>query len=240
MFDTKLSVTHLHGHRWTLTDPLIWEGRDELLVIRSGFETDFASIPKVMRWLLDSAGLNSEAGVLHDAVWRESQRTPTRVDPADADGIFRRALRETGSSALTRALMWGGVRAAAIAHGRYGREGPRAIVKLGQLAGVFVLALFTALLPTLVAAVGLAIYWVANWIISVLWYPFERRRFPGFETNWPWFPHGKAPAHTGALPIEYLEVLALDSAPAVAIKAAIIDERIDDADIESILAAHRP
>jgi hypothetical protein len=49
---------------------------------------------------MENAGADSEAEVLHDAVYQESKLDDRRVDPADADGIFRRALRETGSTAL--------------------------------------------------------------------------------------------------------------------------------------------
>ena len=158
MFETQLAVRHLHGNRWQLTDALVWQGREELFVIRSGFETDFASIPKPLRWLLDNAGANSEAAVLHDAAWRESQHENPRIDPWDADGMLRRALRETGATALTRGLMWFGVRFAAIVRGRYGREGPGKFVKIGQLVGMFILGVVTALIPTLVTLFGLVVF----------------------------------------------------------------------------------
>ena len=235
MFSTRLSVSHIEGRRWTLNDPLVWAGKWELMVVRSGFETDFASIPNAFRWFLDNAGANSEAAVLHDAVWRESQRDDPRVDPADADGIFRRALRETGSTALTRGLMWGAVRAAAIAHGRFGKKGPPIFVKLFQLVGILILALVTALPATVVVVVGLVIFWVANWIIAVLWRFFEVRTFEGFSGNWPWRPGTGRSDRTGALPRRYFEVFPADSATAIAISGAIVDARISDERLGEIL-----
>jgi hypothetical protein len=186
MFRTTLKVSHVDGNRWELLAPLVYEGTSQYFVIRSGFETDFASIPKPVRWLLDSAGQNSEAAVLHDAVWRESKReTEPRVDPWHADGLFRRALRETGAPALTRGLMWFAVRLAATVSGRFGRLGPSLFVKVLQLLGIFVLGVVAALGPTLVALVGLVVYWIANWVVALVWQFYERGRMRE-SPNWPW------------------------------------------------------
>jgi hypothetical protein len=186
MFRTTLHVSHLEGRKWLLTMPLVWEGRWQYLVVRTGFATDFASIPKPVQWLLDSGGSNAEAAVLHDAVWRESRRREgARVDPWHADGIFRRALRETGSPALTRGLMWFAVRLAAMVRGRFGRLGPPFAVKILQLAGIFVLGVLTAAVPSVVAIIGIAVYWVASWVVALVWQVFERVRLEE-PPNWPW------------------------------------------------------
>ncbi|MCU1393527.1 MAG: uncharacterized protein JWM34_1955 [Ilumatobacteraceae bacterium] len=184
-FCTTLEVAHIDSQNWRLTRPLVWKGRWEYMIIRSGFETDFASIPKMVRWLLDNAGRNAEAGVLHDAVWRESKLPDPRVDPWFADGMLRRALRETGSTALTRTLIWAGVRVAATVRGRFGKQGPSLLYKIVQLLGVLALAAISALGPTLVTGVGLIVFWVFNWLTALAWYVlFERRVFT--STNWPW------------------------------------------------------
>ncbi len=221
MFRTQLSVRHVQGKLWKLTEPLVWEGRHELLVVRSDFDTDFASMPKAVQWLMDSAGANSEAAVLHDAVYQESKRGDRRVDPADADGIFRRALRETGSTALTRGLMWGGVRAKSIKSGRYGNKGPSPAVKLAQVVGIAMLALVVVIPPTAVAAVGLIFYLLVNWLVAVAWKSYENRRFPNDELpNWP-YPKSKPQAIRTPYKPQDLVVLQLDSPPAQALLAAI-------------------
>ena len=89
MFRTKLHVAHIDDKRWQLTRPLVWEGQWQYFVIRAGFQTDFASIPKPVRWLLDNAGRNAEAAVLHDAVWRESKRKDKpRIDHGTPTACF--------------------------------------------------------------------------------------------------------------------------------------------------------
>ncbi len=189
MFRTNLRVSHLDDKTWELTQPLIWEGKWQYLVIKSGFRTDFASIPKPVRPLLDNAGANAEAAVLHDAVWRESKRKQNpRIDPWHADGMFRRALRETGATALSRGLMWVAVRLAACVRGRWGSP-PSKFVMVLQVLGLVLLGLPLVGPPALAAVVGLVVYWIVSWVFSVLWWPFDRWYLDS-APNWPW-PFGR-------------------------------------------------
>ena len=207
MFRSTLQVAHVNGQQWKLTQPLVWEGGWQFIVIRTGFETDFASIPKPVRWLLDNAGGNAEAAVLHDAAWRESKRANPRIDPWFADGMFRRALRETGAPALTRGLMWFAVRLTATLGGRFGKRGPRFPVKVAQLVGVFLLGVVSALGPTVVAGFGLVVYWLCSWIVALVWFVvFERRVFHG-NVNWPFVPFRKHSRHDAAMTVEHLLVV---------------------------------
>ena len=220
-FRTPLSVRHEVGEDWRLLDPLVFEGSRDFFVIRKGFRTDFASIPRPVRWLFDSAGENSEPGVLHDAVWRESKRTddvPPRIDPWDADGLFRRALRESGATALTRGLMWFAVRVAAIAAGRIGSGGPPMPVKVAGIAGMGTVGAVTVGAPTVVALLGRTVYWIAEWLTALPWAVVERLR--GKRTNLPW------PAKRGHEPIvdpprEYLLVIPIASEGGRALEAML-------------------
>lgn len=210
-FRTPLSVRHEVGEEWRLLEPLVFQGKEDFFVMRKGFRTDFASIPRPVRWLFDTAGPNSEPGVLHDAVWRESKRTDgkePRVDPWDADGLFRRALRESGATAITRGLMWMAVRAAAIAGGRIGRSGPSLPTKIGQVTGITAVGVVAVGPPTIVAVVGRVFYWIVEWLIGVPWYLYERAK--GITTNLPW-PGGRKRERIDDPPREYLLVIPQDS-----------------------------
>lgn len=245
-FRTPLSVRHEVGEDWRLLDPLVFEGRRDLFVIRKDFRTDFASIPRPVRWLFDTAGPNSEPGVLHDALWRESKRTDgvtPRVDPWDADGLFRRALRESGATALTRGLMWIAVRAAAIAAGRIGRSGPRLPVKVAQVTGMAGVGIVTVGVPTVVAVVGRLFYWVVEWIVAVPWGLAERLR--GKRTNLPW-PARRGHEQMEDPPREYLLVIPIESPGGVALAAmlgpgdgtVVPDEALDHLPSETLRAAY--
>ena len=228
MFRTTLKVAHLRGKSWELTQPLVFEGKKQYFIIKSGFRTDFASIPKPVRVLLDNAGDNSEAAVLHDAAWRESQRRSNpRIDPWDADGLFRRALRETGATALSRGLMWTAVRLAAVVKGRWGSPPSKSLMLL-QAIGLLVLGVPIVGPPALAAAVGLTIYWVVSWLFSIIWWPFDRWYLKA-ETNWPW-PFGRRKTLTAPIAKERL---------------VIVDKPVDaddqpqpHPDLEKLLAEH--
>jgi hypothetical protein len=245
VFLTTLHVAHVDANTWKLTSPLVWEGNVDYFVIRKDFLTDFASIPKPIRWLLDSSGGNSEAAVLHDAVWRESKKkSDGRVDPWDADGMFRRALRETGTPALTRGIMWFGVRVGAVFGGRFGVSGPPIAVKLLQLIGMLVVGVFAVLGPTLVAAVGLVVYWLINWLISAIWILYERRR--KFPTNLPWplggTRRGRNESTHQEPPHEYLNIVGIDDprAPGLLDLIAAGNGVIEDDAVEQLLGIATP
>jgi hypothetical protein len=204
---TPLCVRHEVGEEWRLLEPLVFEGSTEYFVMRKDFRTDFASIPRPVRWLFDTAGANSEPGVLHDAVWRESKRKDghaPRVDPWDADGLFRRALRESGSPAITRGLMWIAVRAVAVASGRFGRKGPSLPVKVGQVAGMTAVGVVSVGAPTVVAMLGRVLYWLIEWLVAIPWMVVENVK--RLTTNLPW-PMGKKRANVEDPPREYLLII---------------------------------
>ncbi|MGB3736293.1 MAG: DUF1353 domain-containing protein [Ilumatobacter sp.] len=235
MFRTTLHVAHVDQKDWRLTKPLVWEGEWEFFIIRSDFRTDFASIPKPVRWLLDNAGRNAEAAVLHDAVWRESQRkVGSRVDPWHADGVFRRALRQTGAPALTRSLMWFAVRATATFAGRFGKLGPSLPAKILQLLAIFVLGVVAALPATIIAAVGLVLYWLFSWIVAVVWSPVERAR--GTETNWPW-PAGPSSDIESVVSRELLVIVDKEVIPD-ALRELIDGGEVDDEDLDRLLPSN--
>jgi hypothetical protein len=244
-FRTPLSVRHEVGEEWRLLEPLVFEGRDDYFVMRKDFRTDFASIPRAVRWLFDTAGPNSEPGVLHDALWRESKRhdREPRVDPWDADGLFRRALRESGATAMTRGLMWIAVRAAAIFGGRFGHSGPPLPVKVGQVAGMTVAGVVSVGIPTIVALIGRGFYWLIEWIVALPWLLFERAK--GLTTNLPW-PSGKKRERRDDPPREYLMVIPKDG-PAGAALAGMLgpkddkvvqDEALDSLPTEALASAY--
>ena len=96
------------GSRWQLVEPLTYQGRDDPFVVPAGFETDFASVPRVFTWLIPRYGRYTKAAILHDFL---SQRASAgELLWADADGVFRRVMHELGVPLLRRWLMWAAVR----------------------------------------------------------------------------------------------------------------------------------
>src|SRR5438045_305382 len=90
---------------WSLLRPVIYEGRDQTFEVPVGFVTDFASVPAAFTWLVPRYGVYTKAAVLHDFLCDGAL-----VSRADADGIFRRSMRELEVSLLRRWVMWSAVR----------------------------------------------------------------------------------------------------------------------------------
>jgi len=99
------------GKRWKLVQPLEYQGRHDLFTVPAGFETDFASVPRLVVWLLPRYGRWTPAAILHDYLWHLARSR--QLPKVDADAIFNRALRELKVPFLRRWLMWTAVRWAA-------------------------------------------------------------------------------------------------------------------------------
>lgn len=122
-----MMVDVLADGSYQLAADLLYQGRDNKLVVPAGFCTDFASVPRFLSALVPIAGPYDRASVVHDYLCTElnaAVRTKRRhykqtrpgvleqlpYSPVDVDGIFRRILRELGVPTVLRWLFWTGVR----------------------------------------------------------------------------------------------------------------------------------
>ncbi|MHA6786023.1 DUF1353 domain-containing protein [Pseudonocardia saturnea] len=139
---------------WSLEEELVYQGRTERFVVPRGTLTDFASVPRVFAWLVPKYGLFTAAAVLHDHLVRV-ERPAGRISAVDADGLFRRAMRELGVPFLVRWFMWAAVRIGSLTdpEGRPGwlRDLPRVLV-------VTIVALPVIALPSVAVLLGLAVF----------------------------------------------------------------------------------
>lgn len=152
-FNTALQVEELHHGNWRLTADLVYQGKYDSFTIPKHFETDFASVPRLFRWLVPISGEYTKAAVVHDFLWRTNA-----VSKRDADGIFRRMLRELDVPVLRRYVMWGAVRIGGLLKGAR----PLEILVIVLLA---LLVLPFALPATLVVMAVLAVLWTVEMLI---------------------------------------------------------------------------
>jgi hypothetical protein len=149
---------------WEVLEPLVYRGRRDVFVVPAGFRTDFASVPRVVVWLIPRIGRYTPAAVLHDWLVTEGI-VGGAVTSRDADGLFRRALRELGIPPVRRWLMWCGVRWGALAsplrRPGWWRDAPR-VLTLSVLAAPIVVP------PALVITAALAVYTVAESAVTAL------------------------------------------------------------------------
>lgn len=92
---------------WKLTGILQYRSDylDRNIIVPSGFYTDLASVPRLMRWLVPVANAkNRKAAVVHDWLCQERVQHRLGITQADADRVFREALKDCNVSLVGR---WG-------------------------------------------------------------------------------------------------------------------------------------
>jgi hypothetical protein len=161
----SLTVRRVDADRWSLVDDLVYEGRWERFVVPAGFRTDFATVPRLVTWLIPRFGAYTLAAILHDWLCSQGIRAGV-VSAREADGIFRRVMRESGVPVLRRWMMWAGVRWGALTDERR-RQGWSA-----SAAGVLAISVLAAPLvvpPAVVIAPGLVVYGLAERLVALVW-----------------------------------------------------------------------
>lgn len=128
---TPFTVTQVDATRWCLEHPLVYQGRSQAFRVPAGFVTDFATVPRLLRWVASETGTWTLAAVLHDYLCDDLNRhhrhasamgplafhvTPPYAGARDTDGLFRRVMREQHVGFIRRWLMWTGVRWGALAN----------------------------------------------------------------------------------------------------------------------------
>ena len=160
----SLTVRRVDAERWELVDELVYLGSWERFVVPAGFRTDFASVPRVVTWLVPRFGAYTLAAILHDWLCSEGIRSGA-VTSREADGIFRRVMRESGVSVLRRWLMWAGVRWGALTDER--RRAGWVFSAPGVLA-ITVLAAPLIVPPGIVILPSLLVFAVAERVVGLV------------------------------------------------------------------------
>jgi hypothetical protein len=160
----SLTVRRVDANTWALVDDLVYRGNRQRFVVPAGFHTDFATVPRVVTWLVPRFGAYTLAAILHDWLVTAGIRSGV-VSAREADGIFRRVMRESGVPVLRRWLMWAGVRWGALTDER------RRAGWLASAPGVLAISVLAAPLvvpPAVVILPGLVVYAVAEGLASLI------------------------------------------------------------------------
>ena len=153
---------------WQLVEDLVYKGRDDTFTVPAGFTTDFASVPQLFLWLVPRSGKYTKAAVLHDYLSRELVPAGG-ISRCDADGLFRRTMRDLGVSALRRWLMWTAVRfSSPLKLNDCGI--PLMLAAIGLLLFMLPIAVPIGVLLLLV----LLFVWVVEWIVYLALLPTMR------------------------------------------------------------------
>lgn len=122
-FLTPLVAEKVRGTEdtWIIREPLVYyrtEIRDgqeviQQIIIPDGFVTDYASTPRFVWLLMPKSGKYDDAAVVHDYLYVHAGKLNNRDLPytkADADAIFKEAMKALGVDWLRISLMYPAVR----------------------------------------------------------------------------------------------------------------------------------
>lgn len=142
MFKTNPPIRQVNDTEWELTEDLVYEGAEDFFTVPKGFKTDGASIPAALGWLIQNFGRHAKAAFLHDMFCKALNDDAPIVNSRDADGIFRRTLRELNVGFLRRWTMWCGVRWGALFNKKrrkgFGKDALRVVLVSAMVAPIIV------------------------------------------------------------------------------------------------------
>jgi hypothetical protein len=106
-FKSPLMVKYQSDSSWLLVDDFIFKSRlcEFPIVVPAGFETDFASVPRIPLAYLLAGDCAHEAAVIHDYLYRTG-----KADRKTADEVFLEAMEAQGIGAWRRYGMYWAVR----------------------------------------------------------------------------------------------------------------------------------
>lgn len=161
--DARVVVQQHDDEQWIVWESFSYRAAQATFTVPNGMCTDFASVPRPFVWYLPRYGPYTLAAVLHDHLWRDLAATGA-LPYADADGIFRRAMRELEVPFLHRWLMWGAVRWGALVKpgGRVGWAEDAPLVLLLTVVALPVMA--APVVAILVAMVQLFTLELVLWV----------------------------------------------------------------------------
>lgn len=111
--DAPLDVRKVGARLWRLLAPVVYRGRWDTYTVPAGYDSDFASVPRLLWILFPQSGRWDPAAVVHD--WLITDHLTARhITSPRVDAEFREALKACGVRFVSRWLMWAGVRWAAV------------------------------------------------------------------------------------------------------------------------------
>ena len=143
---------------------------DDWRTVGPGFETDLASIPASMRWMVNSYGAHTPAALIHDKLIPGGSHTAD----VEADRYFRHMLADVDVAWATRWVMWAGVAIRTKAQNGRRHQAALAIWAICALIGlvlfVWALAVGSAVMAALsfLPAIPATMSWGGQWGVALI------------------------------------------------------------------------
>ncbi len=164
---TVVDVEQADDKNWKLLREIEYAGNTDTFTAPRDMETDFASVPRVFVWLLPRYGHYTAAAIIHDYLWRRAVPAK-KLSLHDADGIFRRIMKEQGVPFLQRWVMWAAVRWGGLAKG--GLRQPQWWRDLPVVLLISLVVLPVVLPAGLLVAISIGLFLLLE---AILWVPLS-------------------------------------------------------------------
>ena len=105
---TRLNTMPIDDKYWEVLEEYSYETSKGLVVVPKGFRTDYASVPKIFRNIINTYGDHTRAAVIHDWLYRNGHKLG--VSRKEADKVFLEVMKEQGVGFFKRQLMYRAVR----------------------------------------------------------------------------------------------------------------------------------
>ena len=115
---TELKTTPIDDKYWEVMEDYYYKTSRGIIRVPKGFRTDYASVPKIFRNIINTYGKHGRAAVVHD--WLYSSQCKIDITRAEADKIFLEIMKECGVGSIKRNLMYRMVRIFGASHFRKG------------------------------------------------------------------------------------------------------------------------
>lgn len=115
----KIEWTDATSGLVALLEPLVYgTAAGRTLVVPQGFESDLESrptcLPGLIHWVLGRSTRTAHAAILHDFLCVHGPELSPPIERAEADALYREALRSTGHGPISAGTAWLGLRAEAL------------------------------------------------------------------------------------------------------------------------------
>ena len=114
----RLNTTPVDDKYWEVLEDYFYETSIGIIKVPKGFKTDYASVPKIFRNIINTYGKHGRGAVIHD--WLYSIKCNIKITREYADKIFLEIMAEWGVGVIKRNLMYRMVRMFGASHFRRG------------------------------------------------------------------------------------------------------------------------
>ena len=101
-------VTTPRGERWEVMEVYQYETSKGIVKVPKGFMTDYASVPRIFRNIVNTYGNHGRAAVVHDFLY--SKECVLEITREEADKIFLEIMEECQVNCIKRQFMYRTVR----------------------------------------------------------------------------------------------------------------------------------